>query len=103
MGGSDGERVFADGFYGPPEVDDLVASLEEGRGFVWEVVGDAAGGCGVGLVDVDALDGAAEGHGLGGVRGAGFGGWGVALAADGVVEDEDFGGAGAGEIAGVRG
>lgn len=49
----------------------------------------------VGLVNVDALDGTAEGlKGFGAVGRAFFRGW----AADGVVEDEDFGGAGAGEM-----
>jgi hypothetical protein len=44
------------------------------------VVRDAFGTCGVGLIDVDSLDGTAESEGL---------------AADGVVEDEDFGSSGA--------
>ena len=51
---------------------------------------DALGTGFVRLVDVDALNGAAEG--LGGVSWVLV--WG--RAADGVVEDEDFGGAGAG-------
>lgn len=88
-GVGDPERVFADGFDGPPDVDNLVAAFEEAVGVGGEVVLDALGAGFVGLVDVDALDGAAEG--FGGVGGALIGG----LAADGVVEDEDLGGAGA--------
>ena len=53
---------------------------------------DALGASFVGLVDVDALDGAAEGLEV--VGRVVFG----RLAADGVVEDEDFGGAGAGRM-----
>lgn len=88
----DTERVLADGFDGAPNVDDLVAAFEEAVGVGGEVVLDAFGAGFVGLIDVDALDGAAEGWGRVGwvaealVRG---------LAADGVVEDEDFGGTGA--------
>ena len=68
----------------------MITAFEKTLGFVGEVVLDALGTGFVRLVDVDALDGAAEG--LGGVcwvfvRGR---------AANGVVEDEDFGGAGAG-------
>lgn len=48
-------------------------------------MGDAGEGGGVGLVYMDALDGAAEG--LGGRRAGG-------LAANGVVKDEDLGGSG---------
>ena len=84
------ERIFADGFDGTPDVDDLVAAFEEALGVGGQVVLDAVGAGFVGLVDVDALDGTAEGFGAVGrvlVRG-----W----AADGVVEDGDFGGAGAG-------
>ncbi len=48
----------------------------------------------VGLVDVYALDGPAHGDGFGGVGGGGGGSaLVVRFAADGVVEDEDFGGA----------
>lgn len=88
----DAERVFADGLDGTPDVDDLVAAFEEALGVGGEVVLDALGAGFVGLVDVDALDGAAEGFGR--VGDALVGG----LAADGMVEDEDFGGAGAGKI-----
>ncbi len=87
----DAERIFADGFDGPPNVDDLVAAFEEAVGVGGEVVLDAIGAGFVGLVDVDALDGAAK-SGLGGVGSVG------GLAADGVVEDEDLGGAGAGGV-----
>ena len=67
----------------------MIAAFEKALGFVGEVVLDALGTGFVGLVDVDALDGAAEGLGC---VGWGFV-WGRAT--DGVVEDEDFGGAGA--------
>lgn len=88
----DGEGVLKDRLDGPPDVDDLVAAFEgEGRFIGGEVVVDALGAGGVGLVDVDALDGAAEGGAAAGwVGGCWLG------AADGVVEDQDFGGAGAG-------
>ena len=68
----------------------MITAFEKALGFVGEVVLDALGTGFVRLVDVDALDGAAEG--LGGV------GWVLVWgrAADGMVKDEDFGGAGAG-------
>jgi hypothetical protein len=84
----DGQRILEDGPDRPPDVDDLVPALEEFGGFVGEVVGDAVFACGVGLVDVDALDGTSE---LGGETAFVF-----RFAADCVVEDEDFGCAGAG-------
>ena len=90
-GVGDPEWVFANRLDGTPKVDDLETAFEEALGFVGEVVLDALGTGFVRLVDVDALDGAAEGSGGVGwvlVRGR---------AADGVVEDEDFGGAGAGK------
>lgn len=89
----DSERVFADGLDGTPDVDDLIAAFEETLSVGGEVVLDALKAGFVGLVDVDALNGAAEGLGLVGRVGDGLV---VGLAADGVVEDEDFGGAGAG-------
>ena len=92
----DSERIFADGFDGTPDVDDLVAAFEEALGVGGEVVLDALRTGFVGLVDVDALNGAAEGVGRVGDTLVG------GLAADGVVEDEDFGGAGAGRIILVR-
>ncbi len=82
----DSERIFADGFDGTPDVDDLVAAFEEAFCLGGEVVLDALRAGFVGLVDVDALDGATEG--VGGVF------WG--RAADSMVEDEDLGGTGAG-------
>lgn len=91
----DSERIFADGFDGTPDVDDLVAAFEEALGVGGEVVPDAIRTGFVGLVDVDALNGAAEGlRVVGRVGDTLVGG----LAANGVVEDEDFGGAGAGRI-----
>jgi hypothetical protein len=71
----------------------LVAALEESGCFGGEVVLYALWAGAVGLVNVDALDGAAEGAGklfFGGKTGV------LGLTADGVVEDEDFGSAGAG-------
>jgi hypothetical protein len=79
VGVCDREGVLVDRLDGSPDVDDLVATLEQGFGFVGQVVRHAAGGCGVGLVDVHALDGPAElGCGSAGVRG---------VTADGVVEN----------------
>ena len=90
----DSKRVFADGLDGTPDVDDLVAAFEEAVSVGGEVVLDALGAGFVGLVDVDALNGAAEGLGsVGWVSEALVGG----LAADDVVKDEDLGGAGAEE------
>ena len=86
----DTERIFADGLDGTPNVDNLKTAFEKALGFVGKVTLDALGTGFVRLVNVDALDGPADGF-----RGVGWlliwGG-----AADGVVEDEDFGGAGAG-------
>lgn len=78
----------------------MVAAAEETVGFLREVVDDAFGAGFVGLVDVDALDGATEGGRVvvGVVVVGGRSIWAtliVGLAADGVVEDEDFGSAGA--------
>lgn len=81
----DAQGVFEDCLDGPPDVDDLVAAFEQRFSFIGQVVGHARAAGGVGLVDVDALDGAAEGDGLGGVGFASI----LRLAADGVVEDED--------------
>lgn len=75
-----GERVLEDGADRAPDVHNLVPVLQKLGRVVGEVVADAVGSCWVGLVDVDALDGAAEG-----ILGAGVAG----RAADGVVEDED--------------
>jgi hypothetical protein len=55
------------------------------------VVRYALGPGGVGLINVDSLDGAAQGAGELLFRGEAFV---LGLAADGVVENEDFGGAG---------
>ena len=88
----DSERVFANGFDGTPDVDDLVAAFEKALGVGGEVVLDALGAGFVGLVDVDLLDGTAEGLGRLGDAHV------IGLAADGVVEDEDLGGAGAGRF-----
>ena len=89
---SDGKRVFQDALDGTPDIDDLVAGLEQLVRLLWEVVGDAGVCGGVGLVDMDAVDRAAEGcywwcwlvrRGAQVLLGA----------ADGVVEDKDAGGA----------
>lgn len=86
----DPERIFSDGLDRSPDVDDLVAAFEEAVGIVGQVVPDALGAGFVGLINVHALHRAAqvEPGGVGRVGGR---------AADGVVEDEDFGGAGAGQ------
>ena len=89
----DSERVLADGLDRPPHVDDLVAAGEEAVGVRGHVVADAVRASAVGLIDVDALDRAAGGGGGGRGEETLVGG----LSADGVVEDEDLGGAGAGK------
>jgi hypothetical protein len=68
----------------------LVATAEEGWCEFREVMLYALWACGVGLIDVDSLDGAAEGAGELLFGGEAFV---LGLAADGVVEDEDFRGA----------
>lgn len=55
----DGEGVFENWLDGTPDIDDLVAGLEEGVGVLGQVVRDAAFSGRVGLVDVYAVDGAA--------------------------------------------
>lgn len=77
-------------FSGTTYIDDLEPLLQQRLGLVREVVRHAADGGRVGLVDVHALDRAAEG--LDGTAVSGV----LGLAADGVVEDEDAGGSGAG-------
>jgi hypothetical protein len=86
------QRVAQDRLDRPPDVNNLEAGAEEGGREVGEVVWDAGCGGGVGLVDMNAGDGAAEGGGWGGSRGRGWG------APDCVVEYEDAGGAGAWEV-----
>lgn len=82
-----GEGIFQDGLDRTPDVDDLVSALQKLWRFVWEMEGDPVLGCLVGLVDVDALDGAAKGiAALGCVLGG---------STDGMVEDEDSRRAGA--------
>lgn len=93
VGVGDGERVALDGLDGPPHVDDLHAALEELGGLLGgEVVGHAGERGRVRLVDVDALDRAAQSGGGVGLRAVAAV---LGLAADGVVEDEDLGRAGA--------
>jgi hypothetical protein len=88
-----GEGILVDGLDGPPDVDDLVAGLEELVGELGQVVGDAGARGRVGLVNVHALDGATKGCGWGVLCGV-LSRW-RAWATNGVVEDEDTGGAGA--------
>ena len=57
----DSEGVFADGLDRTPDVDDLVAAFEEALGLGGDQVLDAVRAGFIGLVDVDALDGAARG------------------------------------------
>jgi hypothetical protein len=85
-----GKRVALHGLDGAPHVNNLDAVLEEFIRGVGQVVRDAGLCGGVGLVDVDALDGAAE---LAVRRDAFLVG---GLAADSMVEDVDTRGAGAG-------
>jgi hypothetical protein len=63
-----------------PDVDDLVSALEELGCVFWEMEGDSAFSCGVGLINVDALDWTSK-----------FGTSSVVIrcSTDGVVEDED--------------
>ena len=63
----------------------MVAAFEQALGIGGQVVLDALGAGFVGLVDVDALDGAAKGLGYFGRVGFALI---VGLPADGVVEDE---------------
>ena len=56
----DGEGVFEDLLNRSPDIDDLVAGFKEGVGILGKVVRDAAFGGRVGLVDVYAVNGAAE-------------------------------------------
>lgn len=49
------EWIFEDGFDGPPDVDNLIAALEELIGFFGEVVAYAVDSSFIGLVNVDAL------------------------------------------------
>lgn len=87
----DGERVLEDLLDRPPYVDDLVARLQQPVRFLGQVVWYSRLRRAVALVDVHAVDGAAEVDGLGFcaalVRGC---------ATDGVVEDEDTRCAGSG-------
>lgn len=116
IGGCDAQGVFQNRFDGSPDVDYLEAAFQKSGGFVGEVVGYAVRGGGVGLVDVHPLDRTAAGLwdwncdgpiACGWWLGRSLGlccGWdGLAagvnrLATDGVVEDEDLGGAGAGVL-----
>lgn len=101
----DRERIFADSFDGPPDVDDLKSAFEKRLSLFRKVVGHALRGCGVGLVDVDSLDGAAKGlwNGDGdgsltcivgcslGLSRCGFDAGVDGLATDSMIENEDFG------------
>lgn len=84
------QRVALDGLDGTPDVDDLHAAFEQLLRFVGEVVRHTRQCCGVGLVNVHALHWAPEGF----ISTA----CARLLAADGVIEDEDAGGAGAGDV-----
>lgn len=56
----DGQGIAGNGFDRPPDVDYLVAGLQEGLGVLREVVGHSGAGGAVGLVYVHSVDGAAE-------------------------------------------
>jgi hypothetical protein len=58
---SDCEGIFQNRLDRSPDVDDLVSPFQEFGCLVREVVGDSVLGCGVGLIDVYALDRSAEG------------------------------------------
>lgn len=74
----------------------MVAAFQEALGVVGEVVLHSLGAGFVGLINVDALDGAAEK--LRFIDGALV----VGLATDGVIEDEDLRGASAGKPMSVQ-
>jgi hypothetical protein len=82
----DSQRVSLDGLDGTPYVDDLHASLEQFVCFVGEMVRYARQRSCIRLVDVHALNWAAQGEPIGIL-------W--RWAADSVVEDKDAGCAGA--------
>lgn len=86
------ERVFVDCLDWSPDIDDLVAGLQEVVSDLWEVMGDAGARGFVGLVDMNAIHRASK-----------CCGWGTdvfRLAANGMVEDEDSACAGTAEICG---
>jgi hypothetical protein len=78
----DSKRVFQDRLDRTPGIDDLVAAIEKLSGFGRQMMQNAVGGRGIGLIDVHPLYRAAEVELC-------FYGAGLGLAADGVVEDED--------------
>lgn len=90
------ERVFADSLDGSPDVDDLIAAFEEALCVSRAMVPDAVRTGFVPLVDVHSLDGPAKRILRGSVRVN----WAlvVGLAADSVIENEDFGSARANDI-----
>lgn len=69
------------------DIDNLEAILQQLFGFVGEVMRHAAEGCRVGLVDVHAADGTAEGGRRVGSALADV----LGLAADGMIKNEDPG------------
>lgn len=93
IGRSDAQGVFENGLDGSPDVDDLITTFEERGCLGWKVVSYALWTSGVGLVDVNSLDGTAETDWFSGI--CGFAVVDGLVSADGVVEDEDFGGSGA--------
>lgn len=82
VGVRDGERIFIDGLDGSPDVDDLIAGLEQLVRLVWKMVRDSGLGCAVALVDVHSIHRPAE------VDGRSLAALVLGLTADGVVEDE---------------
>lgn len=74
--------ILQDGFNRTPDVDNLVSALEKLGCLGWEMVGDSVLGCGIGLIDVHALDRSAETDAGGSVE---------LGSSDGMVEDEDAG------------
>jgi hypothetical protein len=58
---SDCEGIFENRLDRSPDINDLVSPFQEFGCLVGKMVGDSVLGCGVGLIDVYALHGAAEG------------------------------------------
>lgn len=89
----DGKGVFEDWFDGTPDIDDLIAAFEETISFLGEMMTHTVRASFVALIDVHALYRTAKSH----LRREPI--WLIAtvysLAPNGMVEDEDFGCAGA--------
>lgn len=60
IGSCDTKRIFKNGFDRSPNIDDLETTFEKFLGFFGKMMGYAAGTGGIGLVDVNALNGTAD-------------------------------------------